>query len=275
MNSPATATTRRFLPRIFVQKHTTIITFFVVINLAVGLLFHKSLNVICVSEFFILAIYNITFWSIAAIYLERFALKWNFLKNNKYLLPHSSIGIPISLLNVVIGQGIIIFTMIYVYRCTTSPSFDFLNAALTNNIAINLLCYFALSAYFMQRNTRKKLATPSDSPLSHTTITPFISLPSNGGTQRIALDSINFIETSNNCIIIHTQNGKHVTYQSLKRFLQKLTHPALQRVHRSYAVNLNQISSVQKNKNGDGVITLESGDEVKLSRNYSLKKFGF
>ena len=98
-----------------------------------------------------------------------------------------------------------------------------------------------------------------------------IKIQTNGKSVYLELSRIKFIETSNNCIIIHTSNKKYVKYQSLKRFMEEQAHPSLKRVHRSYVINVNFIDSVQKNKNGDGSIVLQGGEVIKLSRNYSIK----
>ncbi len=153
--------------------------------------------------------------------------------------------------------------MIYVYKCT-SPSFSFLNASLTNNVAVNLLCYFSLIFYFLHKGKRDNSQLDTSNDLNK----QLISLSSGGLKKLVPVSSIKFIETANNCIVINTSSGKYVKYQSLKSFLDEIQHVSFKRVHKSYAVNLNHIDSVKKNKNGDGIITLLDDNRIKLSRNY-------
>jgi DNA-binding LytR/AlgR family response regulator len=50
--------------------------------------------------------------------------------------------------------------------------------------------------------------------------------------------------------------------------LKENSHPKLRRTHRSFAVNLDHISSIKKNRSGDGIIYLSENKSIKFSRNY-------
>ncbi|MEM7367868.1 MAG: LytTR family DNA-binding domain-containing protein [Bacteroidota bacterium] len=249
--------------------HLYLIGGFVLLNAGVGILFHSSLHLICLSEFLVLGISSFLFWSVNARLIKQAALKWNYLERNHHLWTHGGLGFSVSLLNILLGQGLIIFCMVYLYRCPISPSFDWVNALLTNNVGINLLCYFALSSYFLHRDLPTK-APPSSPQATGTLPSDSFVLFSHGRQQLIWFKEVRYIQTSNNCIVIHTSTQKHVTYQSLKQFLLKHPYPFFQRTHRSFAVNTQWINSIQKNKNGDGWIHLKGGNRIKLSRNYPI-----
>ena len=58
---------------------------------------------------------------------------------------------------------------------------------------------------------------------------------------------------------------------TFKSFLDKNTHLPIQRVHRSYAVNVNLVNNLSLTASGDGTIELLSGQTVKMSRRFKLK----
>lgn len=251
--------------------HHLLIAGFVLLNMGVGFLFHNSLNIICQSEFLILGISSFLFWSAGVGLIRKQAIKRNFLTNKQHLWLHGGMGISVSLINILLGQVLIVCCMVYLYRCPISPSFNWLNAMLTNNIGINLLCYFALCGHFSYLSISKQEVPEQSFPVPTPGLPlPRIKLSAHGMQTWIDPDQIVFIETSNNCIVIHTSSNKYVKYQSLKKFLQEHEFPFLRRTHRSYVVNIHHINSIRKNKNGDGIIHLNGDHNIKLSRNFPL-----
>ncbi|MEO1448310.1 MAG: LytTR family DNA-binding domain-containing protein [Bacteroidota bacterium] len=236
---------------------------FVGLNALIGLLFHESLQVVCHSEFLILAVYGFFFWVGASFLIRRLPARWNFWKHPRSVWIHGGLGLFSASANVLLGQGILIFCMVYLYNCSFSPSFDLVAAALTNNVGINFLCYFALAGII-------SLPRPTSANSPDNTPPPTrIQVHSQGKQFHIPIEEIIFIETDNNCITLHCKAGRFVKYQSLKQFLAETNDRQLIRVHRSFAVNRNWILSVRKNKNGDGAIELKEGSKVKLSRTYT------
>ena len=244
------------------KTQITLISVFTLLNISIGRLFQESLNVTCFSELLIIGASSFVFWTVFASQIKKMSLRGNILKSPKEFLKHGSIGLGATLLNIVISWGLIVFLMIYVYKCT-SPGFSLVNASLTNNIAVNLFCYFVLIFSSLQQQSINK-ENSFNSHLSSLTFT------SGTTTKLVPTSSIEYIETSNNCIIVNTTEGKFVKYQSLKSFLAEVNIPNFKRVHNSYAVNVDYVDSVKKNKNGDGVITLKNKSIIKMSRNYGL-----
>ena len=66
----------------------------------------------------------------------------------------------------------------------------------------------------------------------------------NGMLVRIRPAEIRWIEASDNCAFIHTLEKRYILGETLKNILGKLEGSGLIRVHRSYAVNLNEITAV-------------------------------
>nr|WP_299382436.1 LytTR family DNA-binding domain-containing protein [Allomuricauda sp.] len=237
----------------------TLISVFVLLNLGLGRLFQESLGSSCISELSILAITSFFFWNASAHKIKTWSQKWAVTSSGTNALIQGGLGLSASLINIVIGQMLVVLLMTTIYNCT-SPSFNFLNASLTNNVAVNLLCYFALLFYFIQAgkkqdNTKEEIREP-------------ISVSKKGMRFLLQPEEIIYVETSNNCVVLHTQKGKFVKYQSLKSLSDYLCPDTFRRVHRSFLVNFNFIDSVQKNHNGDGKLHLKTGEAIKFSRTY-------
>ena len=84
---------------------------------------------------------------------------------------------------------------------------------------------------------------------------------------------IEWLEASGNYVNLHSQGRIYPLRATLNATLQQLEPLGFCRTHRSLAVNLHQIASMQFQSSGDGEITLKSGHMLALSRRYkdSLK----
>ncbi|WP_420321080.1 LytR/AlgR family response regulator transcription factor [Flagellimonas sp.] len=244
-------------------KQISLISIFVLLNMGIGRMFQISLGATCFSELSILAITNFLFWSISSKQIKVWANKWAMDATGKNILVQGGIGISATALNIIIGQVLVVFLMTTIYNCT-SPSFNMLNASLTNNIAVNLLCYFSLLFYFV--GTKKD--TPPSQSGNGIGQKNRVAVSKNGSQFLLEPHEIIYVETSNNCIVLHTQKGKFVKYQSLRSFSQTLCPNTFKRIHRSYLVNSGFIDHIQKNNSGDGKLHLKTGDDLKFSRTY-------
>jgi len=255
------------------QKQLHIVLLFIGINILIGRLFQESLNLVCFSELGIIGVSSLFFWSFFIKKMERVSLHSHPFKNTKNMFIHTGLGLSVSFANVLLSQLVIILSMVYIYNCT-SPSFGILNASLTNNIALNLLCYLSLIFFhFHHAQTKPTLVAEKNlkiRQLPEMHEEKFVVLNSGNKQHVCFFEQIDYIEASNNCIILYTEKGQFVKYTSLTSFFNQELPKEFQRVHRSYVVNSKKIDYVQKNKNGDGTITLKNGNKVKLSRSFKL-----
>lgn len=66
---------------------------------------------------------------------------------------------------------------------------------------------------------------------------------------RLEVESIAFIETMDDYLIIHMKSGeKHITHSTLSNMEERLPNASFQKVHRSFIVNLSAISSIEEAK---------------------------
>ncbi|MYM24406.1 response regulator [Duganella sp. FT135W] len=92
-------------------------------------------------------------------------------------------------------------------------------------------------------------------------------VPERGGTRVVKVDQIQWIETADNYIILHTADGEPLMRQTLAGLLDKLG-PGFIRCHRRAGVQLGWIASIANLDKGDGEIILRNGTRVPLSRQF-------
>jgi two-component system LytT family response regulator len=98
-----------------------------------------------------------------------------------------------------------------------------------------------------------------------------ISLKSGTQWLRVRLDSIFWIEAAGDYMCVHTQDGTHIIRKTLKEFESELVSKDFIRANRSAIINLNKLSKLTPNSNGEYHALLTSGDSVKVTRKYKLQ----
>ncbi|RVT98445.1 response regulator transcription factor [Mucilaginibacter limnophilus] len=84
-----------------------------------------------------------------------------------------------------------------------------------------------------------------------------------GRMVRIRFDEVIFIEGAVNYIQIHTVNGKHMTYLTLKEIMQHLPRKLFTRIHRSFVININYARIIERNQ-----VRLEDGRYLPMGDHY-------
>lgn len=67
-------------------------------------------------------------------------------------------------------------------------------------------------------------------------------------TQKVMLDEILFVEGMKDYLRIHTTKDKIMTLLSFKKLEQSLTYPGFVRIHKSYLVAVDKITSIERNR---------------------------
>lgn len=81
---------------------------------------------------------------------------------------------------------------------------------------------------------------------------------------------INWMASSGNYVNLHIGANVYPMRTTLSAFLDDNTHLPFRRVHRSFAVNINDIDNIEVAVSGDGTISLTSGQTVKMSRRFKV-----
>ncbi|GAB2677789.1 LytR/AlgR family response regulator transcription factor [Aliiglaciecola aliphaticivorans] len=98
-----------------------------------------------------------------------------------------------------------------------------------------------------------------------------ISIKSGSQWVRIKLETILWIQAAGDYMCIHTLEETFIVRKTLRQFEAELDDMYFPRINRSTIVNLNQITRLTPNSNGEYIARLSSGAELKVSRKYKLK----
>ena len=88
---------------------------------------------------------------------------------------------------------------------------------------------------------------------------------------RIRSAEIDWIDAAGDYMCIHAAGETHVLRATMKQLESSLDPQIFQRVHRSAIVNLSRVRKLRPHANGEYFLTLESGQELKLSRSHRDK----
>ena len=110
------------------------------------------------------------------------------------------------------------------------------------------------------------VATPAAAPAPLPAITQLL-VPERGGTRIVKVEQIQWIETADNYVVLHTADGAPLMRQTLAGLVEKLG-PRFLRCHRRAAVQLDWIRSVQPLDKGDCELILRGDARVPCSRQY-------
>lgn len=113
----------------------------------------------------------------------------------------------------------------------------------------------------LQRLRARLAAPPPKRYLQHVLVTQ------RGVTRLIKVEDIQWLETADNYVVLHTSQGSPMVRQTLAGLLGSLG-PAFQRSHRRAAVRLDWIEGFHADAKGDGAVLLRGGVTAPLSRQY-------
>jgi two-component system LytT family response regulator len=88
------------------------------------------------------------------------------------------------------------------------------------------------------------------------------------GTVRVDVNSIAWIDAAGDYMCVHADGRTYVLRETMKSLEAVLDPKLFQRVHRSTIVNVSRVRRLRPHTNGEYFLTLEDGQEIKLSRSY-------
>lgn len=95
-----------------------------------------------------------------------------------------------------------------------------------------------------------------------------VQIKSRGHVSIVDLSTVDWIEAQGNYVALHCGTVTHLVRETLSTFEAKLDPETFVRVHRSCLVRLARVTTVAPRSNGDGLIRLTCGSDVRLSRGY-------
>jgi two-component system LytT family response regulator len=87
-------------------------------------------------------------------------------------------------------------------------------------------------------------------------------------TLRLPVEQIDWIDAAGDYMCVHAQGQTYVLRETMKMLESVLDPNCFQRVHRSTIVNVQRVRRLRPHLNGEYFLTLEGGQELKLSRSY-------
>ena len=87
-------------------------------------------------------------------------------------------------------------------------------------------------------------------------------------TVRVDVASIDWIDAAGDYMCVHAEGRTYVLRETMKSLEAILDPKIFQRVHRSTIVNISRVRRLRPHTNGEYFLTLEDGQEIKLSRSY-------
>jgi len=118
-----------------------------------------------------------------------------------------------------------------------------------------------------QRAAQAAAATPPAADAAALPAVTQLLVPERNGTRIVKVEQIQWIETADNYVILHTAEGEPLMRQTLAGLLEKLG-PRFARCHRRAAVQLSWIANIVNLEKGDGELVLHNGTRVPMSRQY-------
>jgi hypothetical protein len=84
----------------------------------------------------------------------------------------------------------------------------------------------------------------------------------------VKVEDIEWLESSGNYVNLHSKGRIYPTRTTLTQLISQIEEQGFCRIHRSYAVNLNNIDSITPLSSGDSAVKLNNGKILNLSRRY-------
>ena len=85
---------------------------------------------------------------------------------------------------------------------------------------------------------------------------------------RVPPDQIRWIDAAGDYLCVHTDGETHILRATMRELEQRLDPRRFPRIHRSVIVNAARVTALRPHLNGEYFLTLDSGEELKLSRSY-------
>ena len=89
-----------------------------------------------------------------------------------------------------------------------------------------------------------------------------------GGSRRVAIDQIEWIEAARDYVLFHTATRSHIHRTTMSALERKLDPAQLLRVHRSAFVRPALVDQVQRHANGSMTLTLQDRTDVQVGPSF-------
>jgi two-component system LytT family response regulator len=95
-----------------------------------------------------------------------------------------------------------------------------------------------------------------------------ILVKEDGRVRVVPVSEVEFFEAARNHVKVHAGRAMHLVREPLGALEARLDPARFARIHRSTVVNLDRVAEIQPWFSGDGVVVLQGGAKLRLSRGY-------
>lgn len=95
-----------------------------------------------------------------------------------------------------------------------------------------------------------------------------ISIKDRGQITILDVTTIEWIDAAGDYMCLHADDVTHILRETMKNMEKRLDPEIFQRVHRSTIINTGMVSALTPSSGGKYTLTLKSGNELQVSRNY-------
>ncbi|MDX1406361.1 MAG: LytTR family DNA-binding domain-containing protein [Woeseiaceae bacterium] len=106
----------------------------------------------------------------------------------------------------------------------------------------------------------------SREPLAQSAVNRLV-VQTGSGDKVMRIEQIEYLEAAKNYVAVHSSGREYILRETMANMARKLPADSFVRIHRSFIVNVDQISEIKAADSGHRVILL-NGQELPLSRNY-------
>ncbi len=131
-------------------------------------------------------------------------------------------------------------------------------------LLVYAICAFtaiAHAAHFLPQRIREARALTPSRPTR-------IAVKTRGGLGYVELASIEWVESQGNYLALHVGGRSHLIRETLANFEGRLDPVRFVRVHRRVIVAVDRIRQIRPLANGDSMLVLQDGCELRASRRY-------
>lgn len=153
------------------------------------------------------------------------------------------------------------------------PSFAEVNSQLAANwtLLVFALCAFTTIVHlvrFIRRRDGVTAATATNAVAAETTRGERIPIKTRGRLRFLEQASIDWLETQGNYLVLHSGPNTQLVRQTLTDFEKDLNTSRFIRIHRRLIVAIDRIEEMKPLPNGDALLRLRNGHELRMSRSY-------
>jgi len=152
-----------------------------------------------------------------------------------------------------------------------------LRSSLTDELASDgallILCMTALTGIthavrFLRRAEAERGLRVAAASRAATTPLTRVPVKTRGGVLLLPLEEVDWIETQGNYLALHARGKVHLLRETLARLEAGLDPRRFVRIHRRTIVRTDRVRTLTHLSNGDALVRLEDGTELRLSRNF-------